>query len=411
MASFLSPVHTLIFDNAIILHSSTAGFHFDLTSEFVLCRLHIYIGAGLMYSDVLSGSGNNETNCSETYTTKQKNTLIAVLGFTGFVSFSMCMVAILLVFCLRLHRLFTYRLAMYQVLSAMMYSFLLVLYLGLINYNGDSLPDMIVCKVLAFCDEYFLWVKLLFTISLTFHLFCLAVLLKNFEKLELLYVAFGTLFPLLFSWIPFIHNNYGVAGAWCWIIDWTGDCATQHYLEGIIEQFTLWYGPLFVFLTVSLVAVAVIITILLWRVYKSEFGYQFLVKNPLKHKYKETLNELLPLLAYPVIFYCLYLFPLANRICDAVTPFTSFKLSLAHSFCTSLIGLFSSAVLILHVAVVKCHRRSDSDRRTHRRRGGAQIGTTTPTVRQTTVRITTDYSTAFLLPAESDVDKAFENLR
>ena len=349
-------------------------------------------------------SGDNEMYCNETYSLTQKNTILIVLGSTGLVSFCSCVVALSLVFHFGLHKKSTYRLAMYQVLSALAYSFILMLSFFLLNHSSDSLPFAIFCKTRAFLTVYILWVNLLFTVSLTFHLFYLAVFLKNLEKMELSYILFSTLFPLLLSWIPFIHNNYGVAGAWCWIRNWKGNCATQNYLEGIIEEFTLWYGPLFVCLIISTFATIIIVLVLLWRVCKAKSD----VNQPLlKSKYKKALHELLPLLAYPTIFDFLFLFPLVNRIYDAVTSFTSFKLALANSITASLLGLFSSTVLILHVVIVRFHRRVSSVKRDQWTWGNIQGGIVTSV--KSTHAASTDYSTVFLSPCESEVDREYES--
>ena len=365
-----------------------------ITLSFILCQ---------MYLD--ESSGDNETYCNETYSRTQKNTISIVLGSIGLVSFCSCVVAVSLVFLLGLHKKSTYRLAMYQVLSALAFSFILMLSFISLNHSSDSLPFEIFCKTKAFFTVYIIWVNLLFTISLTFHLFYLAVFLKDLpEKMELFYVLFSTLFPLLFSWIPFIHDNYGPAAAWCWIRDWKDDCATQNYLEGIIEQFTLWYGPLFVCLTISIIATIIIVLVLFWRVCKAKSD----VNQPLlKSKYKKALHELLPLLAYPAIFDFLLLFPLVHRIYDAVTPFTSFNLTLAHSITGSLLGLFTSTVLILHVVIVRFHRRVSSVKRDQWTWGSIQGGIFTSV--RSTHAASTDYSTVFVSPGESEVDRKYEN--
>ena len=372
---------------------------FDCLSGWIITFLIILCQ---MYLD--ESSGDNETYCNETYSLTQKNTISIVLGSIGLVSFCSCVVALSLVFHFGLYKKSTYRLAMYQVLSALAFSFDKMLSFFLLNHSSDSLPFAIFCKTKAFFNVYIHWVNLLFTISLTFHLFYLAVFLKNLEKMELFYVLFSTLFPLLFSWIPFIHDNYGVTGAWCWIRNWKGNCAIQNYLEGIIEQFTLWYGPLFVCLIISIIATIIIVLVLLWRVSKAKSD----VNQPLlKSKYKKALHELLPLLAYPAIFNCLSLFPLVHRIYDAVTSFTSFNLSLAHSITGSLLGLFSSTVLILHVVIVRFHRRVSSVKRDQWTWGNIQEGIVT-SVRSTHAS-TTNYSTVFLSPGESEVDRMYES--
>ena len=50
----------------------------------------------------------------------------------------------------------------------------------------------------------------------TFHLFCFAVLLKNMRKMEPLYVISYILVSIAISSIPLITNSYGPTGEWCW---------------------------------------------------------------------------------------------------------------------------------------------------------------------------------------------------
>jgi len=53
---------------------------------------------------------------------------------------------------------------------------------------------------------------------------------------------------------------YGLAGAWCWITVTGESC--QPYKEGLIEQFTLWYGPLMLIVLLNFLAMVVMIIIL-----------------------------------------------------------------------------------------------------------------------------------------------------
>ena len=120
--------------------------------------------------------------------------------------------------------------------------------------------------------------------------------------------------------IPFIHNSYDVAGAWCWIRGWKDDCATQKYLEGTIEQFVLWYGPLYVSLTITVVAVFIIIIVLVQRARAHKnLENECLIENHEHDQNKKAIKELLPLLAYPVIFYVLSLFPIIDRTYSATS--------------------------------------------------------------------------------------------
>ena len=293
------------------------------------------------------------SDCNSAFTQKQKNNLLIAKSVTGMLSLAMCLIAVFLVFCLRLHKYFTYRLAMYQILSSLCLSVVQVLGLTLLNYD-ENVYQQIACKTTAFFLEYFLGIKLIFTTCLVFHLFCLAVCLKNFQKFEIGYVLSSILFPLLYSWIPFINESYGVSGAWCSIKSWEDDCATQKYLEGIIEQFVLWYGPIFVSLTLSVVAVFIILIVLAQRAYAHKNPEnECLIENHEHNQNKKAIKELLPLLAYPVIFYVVALFPLINRIDSAISPNATFGWFLGHALCQASWGFFSSWALIIHILVMR----------------------------------------------------------
>ena len=97
--------------------------------------------------------------------------------------------------------------------------------------------------------------------------------------------------------------------------------------------------------------------VLLWRVFRQQSINQPLLGNDLKNKHKETLKEVFLFLIYPAIFYCTSLFPFIHRIKDAVTKSPHFDVALVGSVTNSLIGFFSSTVLIIHMMVVKfCHQ-------------------------------------------------------
>ena len=347
--------------------------------------------------DIL-GKNSTTSDCNNTFMKDQINYVMIVKSGTGFLSLTMCLIAVSFIFCLRLYKYFTYRLAMYQILSSLCLSVVEVSFLILLNYNGE-IYYQIACKITAFLLEYFLWIKLLFTLCLIFHLFCLAVCLKNFQKLEAGYVLFSILFPLLYTWIPFIHNSYGVAGAWCWIRDWKDDCATQKYLEGIVEQFVLWYGPVFISITLSVVAVSIILIVLAQRAYAN--------KNPEnkclyeRNQNKKAIKELLPLLAYPVIFYVFWLFPLINRIYNAISPNANFGFAVAHTSSESLWGFFSSWALIIHILVM---RKLKKKKYIQMEEHPVSLNDTSNAIYTTYTEGSTNARSKYSIPHESDID-------
>ena len=343
----------------------------------------------------------NSTDCNNTFTINQKNLLLILITSTGLLSFIMCLIAVSLVLRLRIYKYFTYRLAIYQILSSQCHSAVEVSHISLLNYDGDTYYQ-ITCKSISFIVEYILWVELLFTICLVFHLFCLAVCLKNFKKLEIGYVLFSILFPLLFSWIPFIHNSYGVAGAWCWIKDWKDDCATQKYLEGIVEQFVLWYVPLFISLTLSVVAVFIILVVLAWRSYTHRTQeHKFLVENHEHNQNKKAIKELLPLLAYPVIYYLLALFPIINRVYSAISSNASFELALTQCITAPFWVFFSSWALIIHILVMRQLKKKKTVQFTIDTKAVADIGNNIYT---NYTEGSTNARSKYSIPAESDID-------
>ena len=271
-------------------------------------------------------------------------------------------------------------------------------YFGSINYNHGELAYVIVCKMQAFIITYFLWVKLFFTMNLIFHLLCLSVFIKNFKKLEF-FMCFSQPFPLTFK---FLHDNYDIAGAWCWIRDWKDDCASKHYLEGIIEQFALWYGPLVVFLVISIVMALVIFSVLLWRMCRmfSSESHPLLDSN-LQQRQKKMLRDLIPLLAYPIIFCLISVVPVINRVYNAISHTPSYDLTVVHSITNFSMGFFSGTVLIIHVFFVRCYNTNHSNIINENQENGTSIRRSK----------TTGNSTAYLIPPESEIDQLFDNIQ
>ena len=293
----------------------------------------------------------NSTACNSSFSEEDRTSLLWIDGGTAMTSLTVCVIAASTALLLKLYKYFSYRLAIYQVMSSLFFSLAEILSLTLLNYNGDMYYQ-IACKVEAFLTEYTVWVKLLFTLCVSFHFFCLTVCLRNFENFEATYILISIMLPLLFTWIPFIDDLYGLAGAWCWIKVWKDNCPSNHSLKGTIEQFTLWYGPLFVSLTVVLVGFLIIPISLAWRTHRQKNENEYLLKE--KHiEIKQAVNRLLPLLAYPVVFFILTLFPLINRIYSAASKYASYDLALAHVMTQNSWSFFSGLALIMHMLLIR----------------------------------------------------------
>ena len=102
--------------------------------------------------------------------------------------------------------------------------------------------------------------------------------------------------PLPIACVPFITHTYGLAGAWCWIKATDADCSKLE--AGVTEQFTLWYGPLFV---LSILEIIIVITC---NLCKRAWSYDRENCDPLlpRQNRRAVLKEVLPLIACPIIF-------------------------------------------------------------------------------------------------------------
>ena len=227
----------------------------------------------------------------------------------------MCFTSVVLVFVFKLYIYFVHRLALYQVLAALFSGLALTLELLFLIFRKDDEKNHWLCETVGFLTLYFSWVRLLFTAWLVVHLFCQAVLHKDPQRdhkcYEVLCVVISFMFPLLFTWIPFVNKDYGPAGAWCWIKNWNNNCIDNLSIVGIAEQFVLWHGPAMFFSVVESIAIIVIVLRLLFCYQPSNVptgSARPLMELPrnLAQKRRKALNELLPLLAYPILF-CLLL--------------------------------------------------------------------------------------------------------
>lgn len=317
--------------------------------------------------------------------------------------------AVLIVLCSKpsLYKLLVYRLALYQVLASLALS--ATEGLALLQLNARVSEIDYTCIVSAFLLEYSLWMKLLFVVCLTFHLFCFAVLTKSLQNLEPLYIAISILFPVVPACIPLVTATYGEAGTWCWIPDekMSENCTMQAYRTGMIEEYTLWLGPVSIALALDNIAVITMFVILLCRAYSrkrctGDEGRSLLSQSQRVDPRKEAFKQMLPLLAYPVIFFILNLIPLVRRIYEVAAHKNSFALALIHAILGPSWGFFSGLALITHVCLIESKQRK-------RNYCGDDppVNSTHPTWRQsvTYTDISSSAVTRYIIPRESEVDE------
>ena len=298
----------------------------------------------------VDSSGMEPSGCNTSLDKDQLDGALAIMSSTGGASVLVCTFAVALVVAFKLYKQFAYRLALYQVLAAMLFGAASCFEVLFINYEKNPQIYTRLCRIVASLFFSLEWVKLMFTTCVTFHLFCFAVFNKNFKKLEIVYVVCSTAVPVAVASIPFLTHSYGRAGAWCWIQDWKDNCPSDIFQVGNVETFALWYGPAFVVLLLDSMAMVVMGTVLTCRAHRNKAHEPLLSLN---RAHKSALNQMLPLLAYPVIFFTFIVTMFAYRLYSAKPHPPNYFLLKATAVLSPGAGLVAGCVLVLHIVIAK----------------------------------------------------------
>ena len=269
-----------------------------------------------------------------------------VYNALNIVAVLMCLLGAILVFILKMRKKIVYRLALYQVVGALFLAVMDIFETTIfIKYDEDPKLYDGLCKAIGLLGMYAQWMNLLFTMWVTFHLFCFAVLHKNPKKLEAFYVVTSLLVPAVIACVPLITNTYRYSAQvdTCYIFT-PND--TDHI--AFIENTVLWNGPAMIFLLVSSAAMVVIVIKLAnrvcWRLKYTE-GDQFL----------KALKQLLPLAAFPFLFFIFYVpvfaFNVYSESSSTLSP--NIPLLFALSVCAPMWSITSGITLIAHICVAK----------------------------------------------------------
>ena len=272
----------------------------------------------------------------------------AFLAVANCVSALVCLLAAILVLCLRLYKNLVYRLALYQVLSALALASVCVMQVMFINY--DESPNIYdrICTVFGFLSLYTEWMKLLFTMWVTFHLFCFAVLHKNLKKLEVLYVVTSILVPALIAAVPLVTHTYGLRpdGNTCYIY--------ANESAAFIERLALWDGPAMFMLIAASTAMVVMVLKLASHTYR-RYKYEPITDG---NQFTKALKQLLPLVAFPILFFIFEIPVFLNHIYTTQHSTPNEGLYIALYMCVSLWTMTSGATVIIHISVARiCDRK------------------------------------------------------
>nr|CAB3229681.1 cyclic AMP receptor 3-like [Phallusia mammillata] len=223
------------------------------------------------------------------------NVVIALKRTTGSLSLIGCIFMIATIWLFRKYNILSQRLILYLSIAAL---------LDTIGYlMGDMTPDGPQCDFEAWWLTYFDWTVLMWVSCLTFNLFFNVVMQRRTERFEKLYHLLCWIVPpFLLSLLPLIGDNYGPAGAWCWI---------KH--DSMAWRFVIWYVPLFLTILGLFVTYFYIIFFLRRKLGSWQGNY-----DPATERDNLQIKDDIKVLkAYPFVYLILSIFPLILRIHNA----------------------------------------------------------------------------------------------
>ena len=240
-------------------------------------------------------------------------------------------------------KFFSQRLVLYLAISVILESIATIIHR--VDYNNQTSAFYIhFCQFSAFVEQNTSWMELMAVVSITLYIFVCAVFRKRTDRLELVYLFFTFVFPILFNWIPFTVDAYGRAGAWCWIRN--VDIHTcERIVGGQVLQFVLWYVPLYVILIILIfLYVAIFVKIHCYDPRQWKGNYK-----PDGEVYQRQMSkEIRSLLWYPFIYFMINLIPLINRIHGLTHPSNpSIALWIIHSLLFPIQGGFIALAFTL----------------------------------------------------------------
>ena len=271
---------------------------------------------------------------------------------TNGASLLVCLLAAILVLVLKLYLKLVYRLALYQVLASLSLATVDVFQLVFVNYTENPQVYGQVCTAVGWLLMYTQWMKLLFTMWVTFHLFCFAVLHKNLKKLEVLYVVTSLLIPAAIASIPLITHSYGRSPSRtvCYINEGISNSTA------VTERLILWDAPAMIILLAGSTAMVVMVIGLARRTCR-RFKYEPISNND---QFSKAVKQLLPLAAFPILFFFFMIPLLTYDIISSTRHDLPGAITIMVLICASMWSMTSGLTLIIHIVVAKCVQKRKS---------------------------------------------------
>ena len=300
----------------------------------------------------LFGKMNNSSDCNSSLPDTVRRNVVLIFSSGGFFGVLTCSIAIAFLLFFKMYKSFSERLVLYLLLSALFLATIIAVMITGVGLDFDEHHRL--CQAISFLVQYSVWLLLLFTTAIVIHLAALVFFYRNINRMEPFFVIFSVTFPLLFSWIPFVHDTYGLSGAWCWIrVYHHSECT--YYKAGLIEQYVLWYAPFSLIVLINSIVTITISAVLCNRA-KRRRNYSPIHDvgvNDCQMRYRKVLKDTLPLLAYPIIYNITSLFTLANRIRRSIFPGGSYVSWIIHAIAAPTWASLAGIAFIIYIIVLR----------------------------------------------------------
>ena len=295
-------------------------------------------------------SNSEDIFCNDSINVKNdlRPVLIACC-ITGAGSALMCILAIAMIIIFRMYKSLTNRVILYLLVGVLFFCLATVFLISALWHNYWKGEHYQLCVVEGFFIGYSELVMLFSTLIVTLYLTIIVLSYSYYQKitkgtcstctiLDAFYLFFSWILPLIVAWIPFVHNNYGLSGPWCWIRLYNDDCSWNK--EGMIEVYGTSYGELILGLSLNNF-VLVVVGVTLCKRSRS---------NTLSLEYRKVHKQTLPLIIFPIIYEGLSLIALINRIYQSVKSGKYLKgLFFAHAVTAPSWGFFAGLFVIIYV--------------------------------------------------------------
>jgi hypothetical protein len=257
---------------------------------------------------------NSTTNCSLLFFDQNSEDVAVTGAAVAGVSLLACLFALFIIILFKNWQSFGQRLIAYLLISATLLSVASIL--RRVDFDDDFTPaNARFCAFSGFAVQITVWNTTCSILAISAYLFAGIMLNRFTEKYELLYVMFIFVVPLVFSWIPFIHNTYGLSGVRCWI-KLVDSVTCDELIFGKVLQLALFYVPKLVIFPFMILLYLVI----LCKLSRNKKRWKGIGDAGEDHSIIIVRSEIAQLLAYPLIFFLLGLPSLVLTIQLWISP-------------------------------------------------------------------------------------------